>query len=138
MELSITTPGLLFPAVSLIMLAHTNRFLALASLIRSLRDRYQQAERKEGILAQIANLRKRLRLIRAMQLYAVVSFLLCAVCMFCIIRGLNDLAEIGFSISILAFIVSLILSLIEIFLSMRALEVELSDLEEYSHLKSGK
>ena len=43
MELSINTPALLFPAITLLMLAYTNRFLALASLVRSLHDEYNQA-----------------------------------------------------------------------------------------------
>lgn len=41
MELTLTTPALLFPALSLLLLAYTSRFLTLANLIRELHRRYQ-------------------------------------------------------------------------------------------------
>src|SRR5689334_8959495 len=130
MELSITTPALLFPAISLLMLAYTNRFLALASLIRSLYDKYKVERDQKNIVEQIRNLHARIRLIRNMQAFGVVSFLFCVVCMYCIFRGWNDAAYIIFAISIICFVVSLILSLIEISFSMRALELALSDMEQ--------
>lgn len=130
MELSITTPGLLFPAVSLMMLAHTNRFLALAQLIRSLHDKYRKESERQQIVVQIRNLGRRLRLIRSMQMLGVMSFLLCAVCMFCIMKEWTAAANFLFAASILSFIGSLVISLVEIMLSLRALEVELSDMEE--------
>jgi hypothetical protein len=130
MELSITTPALLFPAISLLMLAYTNRFLALANLIRSLHDKYKKDPDQKHIVQQIRNLRARIRLIRSMQAAGVISFLFCVVCMFCIFRGWNEAGYIIFAISIAAFVVSLILSLLEITLSMRALELALSDMEE--------
>src|SRR5690606_1133492 len=40
-DLDLTTPALLFPAISLLLLAYTNRFLALASLIRKLHEDYK-------------------------------------------------------------------------------------------------
>lgn len=132
MELSITTPALLFPAISLLMLAYTNRFLALASLIRSLHAKYKQFPDEKHIITQIRNLRIRIRLIRSMQAMGVVSFLFCTVCMYTIFRGWTDASYIVFAISIICFIISLITSLVEITLSMRALEVELSDIEELS------
>jgi hypothetical protein len=129
MELSITTPALLFPAISLLMLAYTNRFLALANLIRSLHDKYKKDPDQKHIVEQIRNLRARIRLIRSMQAAGVISFLFCVVCMFCIFRGWNDAAYLIFAISIAAFVISLVLSLVEITLSMRALELALSDME---------
>ena len=54
-ELSLTTPALLFSAISLIMLAYTNRFLAYAAVVRNLHAKYQ--ERQDAILLdQIKNL----------------------------------------------------------------------------------
>lgn len=130
MELSITTPALLFPAISLLMLAYTNRFLALASLIRHLREQYRKDPAEKHIVQQIRNLRVRIRLIRSMQLFGVLSFLFCVVCMYCIFRGWEEASYVIFAISIAAFMISLVLSLIEIFLSTKALEVALSDIEE--------
>lgn len=130
MELSITTPALLFPAISLLMLAYTNRFLALASLIRSLNDKYKKDPNQKHIVEQIRNLRTRIRLIRSMQALGVLSFLFCVVCMFCIFRSWNNASYVIFAISIAAFAASLLLSLFEISLSTKALELELSDLEK--------
>ncbi len=135
--LSITTPGLFFPAISLMMLAHTNRFLALAQLIRSLHDKYNNDQGSPHIVMQIKNLRMRMKLLRAMQMFAILSFILCAVCMFCIIQNWGMVANIIFATSIGSFIVSLILSLLEIILSLNALELELSDMEDLSMKKSG-
>jgi hypothetical protein len=39
-QLSLTTPALLFSAISLLLLAYTNRFLAYASVVRNLHARY--------------------------------------------------------------------------------------------------
>lgn len=130
MELSITTPALLFPAISLMMLAYTNRFLALANLIRNLHAIYKKEPAQRHIIKQIRNLRARIRLIRSMQGLSVLSFLICILCMFSIFNSWDTLSYILFGASLLSFAVSLILSLIEIVLSMRALEVELSDLED--------
>lgn len=132
MELTITTPALLFPAISLLMLAYTNRFLAIANLIRSLHAKYKLYPDEKHIITQIRNLRMRIRLIRMMQALGVLSFLFCVMCMFTIFRGWNEASYIIFAISILCFMASLITSLVEITLSMRALEVELSDIEELS------
>lgn len=132
MELSITTPALLFPAISLVMLAYTNRFLAIASLIRSLHTRYKEYPDQKHIVTQLRNLRTRIRMVRSMQAMGVLSFLFCVACMYTIFRGWTDASYIAFGISILFFIASLISSLVEITLSMRALEVEISDIEELS------
>lgn len=130
MELSITTPALLFPAISLLMLAYTNRFLALASLIRNLHDKYKKEPEQQHIVEQLKNLRARIRLIRSMQAFGVLSFLFCVVCMFCIFNGWQMASAVIFGISIVAFVISLLLSLTEITLSTKALELELSDMEE--------
>jgi hypothetical protein len=130
MELSITTPALLFPAISLLMLAYTNRFLALASLIRKLHDKYKQDPDQKHIVTQIRNLRARIRLIRSMQASGVVSFLFCVICMYCIFRGWEQASYWIFALSMVSFMLSLVLSLIEITLSTRALEIALRDMEE--------
>lgn len=130
MQLPITTPGLLFPAISLMMLAHTNRFLALASLIRNLSDRYRGDPGKSHILVQLRNLRSRLRMIRSMQICGLLSFLLCAVSIACVMFGMEMTAIVVFAVSLLCFAASLIISMLEILLSLRALETELEDMEQ--------
>ncbi|MGK9125808.1 DUF2721 domain-containing protein [Olivibacter sp. LS-1] len=130
MMITITTPALLFPAISLIMLAYTNRFLALASLVRSLHAKYLENNRSGVIHGQIKNLRYRLRLIKYMQAYGVLSFVACVVCMLFIFLKWLFWAELLFGLSLIFFTISLIISLIEIQKSTTALELELSNMEE--------
>ena len=137
MGIDLTTPALLFPAISLLLLAYTNRFLALASLIRSLYARYQ-AERDERILAQIGNLRLRVTLIRTMQATGVLSFLLCVVCMFVLFAGFEGWGKITFGASLVLMMISLALSVWEIQISVRALNIQLSDLEKERGRASGE
>lgn len=130
MEISFNTPALLFPAITLLLLAYTNRFLAIANLIRKLHDEYITGKKRPELLAQLHNLKKRINYIRQMQAMGVFSFLCCVVCMFSIYKGWSKAAEYIFAISLLSLLASLIISLVEIFLSTKALELELSDIEE--------
>lgn len=128
MEITLTTPAVFFPAVSLLLLAYTNRFLALASVIRKLHADYQ-ASRDPSFLGQIENLHWRIRLVRNMQFCGVSSLLLCTVCMYLLFCGMVMPAEIVFSSAMLVMIISLVLSLVEIQTSVRALDLHLKSLE---------
>ena len=130
LEININTPALLFPAITLLMLAYTNRFLSLAALIRKLHDEYMRGEKEKHILNQIKNLRARLNLIRYMQSFGVLSFLCCVLCMYSIFRGWMVMAHWIFATSLFCLLVSIILSLLEIQKSTKALELELGDIEE--------
>ena len=127
-ELTLTTPTLLFSAVSLILLAYTNRFLSYAQLIRTLKELHVQNPSK-GTRAQIDNLRLRLRLTRTMQVLGVTSLFLCVVTMFLIYIGLQALSGWVFGIALLLLIGSLGISILEIQISVRALEIHLHDME---------
>jgi Protein of unknown function (DUF2721) len=129
MDISINTPALLFPAISLVMLAYTNRFLALSNRVRSLHDKYQSQEEKHKIHGQIKNLRYRLKLIKNMQALGVLTFLLCIFCMYLIYIEAMGWAHIIFALSLISFTVSLLISLLEIQLSTKAIELELSDID---------
>ena len=131
-EININTPALLFPAITLLMLAYTNRFLSLASLVRKLHDEYHRGEKEKNILAQIRNIRTRLNLIRYMQGLGVLSFLCCVLCMYVIYRNWIMLAHWIFAGSLIFLLLSIILSLLEINKSTKAIELELSDIEELS------
>lgn len=131
-EISINTPALLFPAITLLMLAYTNRFLSLSALIRNLHGEYKRGEKDKGILNQIKNIRTRLNLIRYMQSFGVMSFLCCVVCMYLIFRNWMIMANWVFAFSLFFLLLSIILSLIEINKSTKALELQLSDIEELS------
>ncbi|WP_199117083.1 DUF2721 domain-containing protein [Pedobacter sp. ASV28] len=129
MELTVNIPALFFPAISLIMLAYTNRFLALASLVRSLKSKYEEGEGSVGLHKQIKNIRYRLRLIKNMQAFGVLSFACCLCCMLFIYLKHQLTAELFFALSLAFFMISLLISLLEIQLSTKALELELSSIE---------
>jgi Protein of unknown function (DUF2721) len=129
-ELNINTPALLFPAITLLMLAYTNRFLSLASLVRKLHSEYIKGGREKNVLNQIKNIRSRLNLIRYMQGFGILSFFCCVLCMYVIFRNNMQMAHIIFAFSLIFLLTSIVLSLIEINKSTKAIELELSDIEE--------
>jgi hypothetical protein len=128
MEFTLTTPALLFSAISLLLLAYTNRFLALASLIRIIKTQYLQTK-DQNLLGQIANLRRRIFLIRNMQACGIISFFFCVLCMFLMYYQLHQLAQDVFGLSLVLLMVSLYISLREIQMSANALKMELSSLK---------
>ena len=127
MEIEITTPALLFSAITLLMLAYTNRFLALAALIRQYIALYKE-KKDASILKQIRNFDIRLKIIKYTQIFGVGSFLFCVVSMFLIFVQLIIPAEIIFAISLILLFISLLLSLRELFLSIGALSVEMEEI----------
>ncbi|WP_419785563.1 DUF2721 domain-containing protein [Pseudodesulfovibrio sp.] len=129
MQISVTTPALLFPAISLFMLAFTNRFLSLGGRVRSLHDQYRK-EPHDSILMQIENLRVRIHLIRRMQGYAIISMLCCIFSMVCLFQELNLAGAVLFAGSLLFLVISLVLSFMEIRISVRALDILLEDMEQ--------
>ena len=50
MEIDISTPALLFSAISLLILAYTNRFLTIAQIIRNLKKNYDDNHNKSILL----------------------------------------------------------------------------------------
>lgn len=129
MDITLTTPALLFPAISLLLLAYTNRFLAIAAVIRQLHGNYQNNGDKL-LESQIVLLKRRVLLIRRMQWVGVFSLLLCTITMFLMFLNLKLAGEIVFGFSLLSFTTSLGISLQEIQLSVNALNLELSDLSK--------
>jgi len=127
-QLTLTTPALLFSAISLILLAYTNRFLAYAQVVRNLHSTFLENPNSQ-LLGQIQNLRKRLKLTQTMQVLGISSLLLCVVCMFLIYVHLDVWAEVIFGIALVLLIFSLTLSVREIQISVRALDLHLSDME---------
>ncbi|MBL7780017.1 MAG: DUF2721 domain-containing protein [Saprospiraceae bacterium] len=129
MDLTIQTPALLFPALSLLLLAYTNKFLAIANLIRKLVSDFDESSRVM-LLQQIHSLRRRLWLIRWMQVFGVASILLCVITMFLVYEGWQMWAKILFACSLLLMMTSLIITLMEIFLSAGALRVLMREFED--------
>lgn len=129
MEISLTTPALLFPAISLLMLAYTNRFLTIATIIRNLHDRYRN-EATDNLLGQIANLRYRIYLIRNMQIYGVLSLLFCVTSMFALFAGWVLAGQWTFAIALILMMISMLISLRELQISVGALDLLLMELEK--------
>lgn len=133
--LDLTTPSLLFSAISLILLAYTNRFLAYANVVRSLKDKYQQSGNPQDI-EQIKNLRKRLSLTQSMQILGIASLLLCVVAMFSIYINLPDLAIYLFGSALVLLAASLGVCIWEINISVKALDIHLKDMSSKQKLKT--
>src|SRR3989337_146135 len=130
MEITFNTPALLFPAISLLLLAYTIRYLALANLIRKLHDEYMRGEKNHLLVKQIRSRRQRINLVRYMQGLGVFSFLCCVITMYGVYQQWSGLLGFFFALSLLSLLASLIISLVEISKSTKALELELSDMED--------
>lgn len=129
MEINVTTPALLFPAISLLLLAFTNRFLTLANLIRDLHSKYK-IDQNEVYVGQIANLKYRIRLIRDMQAFGIASLLFCVVSMFALFAGWLEVGKWIFGFSLVLMMIALAISLRETQISVGALDLHLRDMEQ--------
>jgi Protein of unknown function (DUF2721) len=128
MELTVTTPALLFPAISLLLLAYTNRFLHLAQLARGLYDKYRETK-DESLHEQLINLRYRLRLIRNTQFFGVAAFFACVLSMFLLFTGQLLAGQVLFGLSLVSLLISLAISLREVQVSIDAIEIQLSGMD---------
>jgi hypothetical protein len=128
MEFTFATPALLFPAVSLLFISFTNRFISYAELVRRLHEQWR-TEGSAAVAQQITNLRRRIVLIRNMQIAGALSLLSCVVCMILLFFGLTVAAETLFAVALFLMLLSLALLVVEVSISVRALELQLSDLE---------
>jgi hypothetical protein len=136
-EFSITTPAVLFPAISLLILAYMNRFVAITTLIRALKDKFiEAADEDENILAQLRNLRRRMIIIRNMQWLAAFALFLCILSMYFVFENRPITAKNFFLAGLISLIASLFLSLREIHLSIVAVNLELQDMDH--HFKEKK
>jgi hypothetical protein len=129
-ELTLSTPALLFSAISLIMLAYTNRFLAYAAVIRNLHDIYLE-RKEESLIRQIKNLKLRLNLTRWMQIFGISSLLFCVLTMFLIYVHEHNMAVWIFGFALILLIISLALLIKEIQISAQALQYHIADIEEH-------
>lgn len=127
MYIEISTPALLFPAISLLLLAYTNRFLTTGQLIRSISSQARTTGSK-NLAGQIENLKKRLELTKWMQFFGVVSMLLCTLSMFSLFLEFHEIGKKIFGLSLITMCISLFISLWEVYISSNALNLELQDL----------
>ena len=134
MVVHIETPALLFSATSLILLAYTNRFLTIATIIRGLKKVYKEKE-NSMVLLEIKNLNLRLTLIRYMQMAGVASLFLSVFTMLLLFLDQQLFGVYLFGLSLLSLLISLGLSFWEINISVDALRLHLSDLTEKKEVK---
>lgn len=127
MEIEITTPALLFPAISLLLLAYTNRFLTTGQLIRSI-SRQAREHTDQELSGQIENLKKRLELTKWMQFFGVLAMIMCTISMFALFLDFYTIGKNIFGLSLLTMCISLLISLWEVYISSTALNLELKDL----------
>jgi hypothetical protein len=128
MDFNLQTPTLLFSAISLLMLAYTNRFVVIANLIRELYAQHIK-EPTDITYDQLANLRKRMRIIRNMQIFGGVSFFFSVLSLLLLFASLDFIAKIAFGTSIIMLLISLILLLMELQISVHALNIQLKDFD---------
>jgi len=129
MEIEISTPALLFPAISLLLLAYTNRFLTTGQLIRSISHQAKE-HKNQDLSGQIENLKTRLELTKWMQFFGVVSMLMCTISMFALFLDVYSVGKNIFGLSLITMCLSLFISLWEVYISSKALNLELKDLYE--------
>ncbi len=127
--MTITTPSLLFPAISLLLLAYTNRFVVLTNVIRQLSS-VEDATSKTLVRRQIDNLRLRIQVIRRMQAFGVLSFVLCTLSMFSLLLNWTVAGQLLFANSLILLVISLMFSFYEVNISTEAINIELEKFDE--------
>jgi len=128
-DISYSSAGLLFPAISLLMLAYTNRFLGLAAVVRNLVALYRHHPQAH-IQRQVLNLKKRILLLRQVQAIGVTSLTSCTACMLALVFSCQLLAQALFGLAVVLMLVSLIVSLVEIYMSVEAINLELDHIDD--------
>lgn len=124
MALNITDPAILFPGISLLFLAYTNRYLALANIIRQLNKVIAEGfdENREK---QIQNLLVRIKLIRYMQMFGILSFICCVISMSALLLGFDKMGVFAFGGSMVFLFISLVVSFFEVASSGDGLRIEI-------------
>jgi Protein of unknown function (DUF2721) len=127
-QMTFSTPAILFSTVSLLFIAFTNRYIAISGLVRDLHTDFSK-NKAIHIIAQIRNLRERLKLIQTMQMFSIISLLFSSGAMFLIFFEQQIMAKTCFGLGLVAQFIALCLSAWEITMSTKALNIELSDME---------
>lgn len=124
--LEISTPALVFPALSVLMLAYTNKFIAISKRVRTLHSDHQ-LNPSPKIHSQIKVMLKRMSYIRNMQITALSGFSSNLLSIAFIFMGFNTIALIFFTLGLLLVLISLIICIIEIYTSTETMALLLED-----------
>ncbi|OSY87601.1 II family cellulose-binding protein [Tenacibaculum holothuriorum] len=131
--MDVSTPALLFGSISLLLLAYTNRFTAVARFIRELNDNKKNCE-KVIVDSQIPVLRKRIKLIKRMQVFGVISFILCTGSLFALFFENQLTGKLFFTVSISSLLISLVYVLWEATISTKALDIILDNTQQHKNI----
>jgi len=135
MEINLTIPALLFPAIAILMLGYVNRYIGTASVIRTFKKDYDTGYKHVDVVGQLTVLRTRIQLSRAMLTFSAIALLLACSSMFLVFQDLQYWGKFTFGASLIGMIVSIFLSLYETSLSNKSLIVEINDVLKREHAK---
>jgi hypothetical protein len=124
MRLTLETPALLFPAISFLVLAYTNRYSALTRLARDLLRQYE-VEPAQHVFDQIALVRQRIRIIRTMLTMAALSMASCVLAIFALYEDWEGPAKMWFMVALVLLTATYMLAVVEIRRSSTALDVQM-------------
>ena len=125
--MDITTPALVFPAISLLFIAYTNRLHSLSVLIRIMTTEGNKEAPSKQTKDQLEILQKRVNYIKRMQVFGIISFILCLFTIICLYIGQDSIANYVFSLALLMLVASLLFALFETLQSTRALNIHLNN-----------
>jgi Protein of unknown function (DUF2721) len=128
MEINLTVPALLFPALAILMLGYVNRYVSLAGVIRSFKKDYDSKYIHTNLLEQLNILKKRIELLKYVLLSAMTALILACLSMFFIFINMQDAGKIVLGLSLLVMITSILISISETSLSNKSLIIEIDDI----------
>lgn len=126
MNIDLTTPALLFPAIAILMLGYVNRYVSTANVIRTFKKDYDTGYKHTDILKQIAILKRRIELSRFMISISAVGLMLACLSMYLLFAEITQLGNGVFGLALLAMIISILVSLYETQLSNKSLMIEIN------------
>ncbi|MBT5979076.1 DUF2721 domain-containing protein [Candidatus Thioglobus sp.] len=125
--MDMTTPALLFPAISLLFVAYTNRLHSLSVLIRAMTTEGSDESKTKHTEEQLDILKKRVTYIKRMQVFGIVSFIFNLMTIICFYIEQISLAYYIFGFGLLMLSASLIFALLETLISTKALDIHLKN-----------
>lgn len=117
--LAISTPALLFPAITILILTYSNRFSTLSNKIR-------EFIRKGEDAAQIAVFRRRVGYVRRMLLWGILGLAASALSMLALVFKCTNTGVGLFVLADLSIVISLIYAILDVSISTNALELEVN------------
>jgi len=125
--MEITTPALVFPAISLLFIAYTNRLHTLSVLIRSMTKKDNKDSKNNETKDQLEILKKRVLYIKRMQVFGILSFIFCLFTIICLYIELDNIANYFFGLALFLLVASLLFALVETLQSTEALSIHLKN-----------